>query len=150
MSTMFLNEYAIDLNEKRMNSHRAALKHFPVRYSSFDTAFSKDCLLPACTLAQYGFHYDSVHKLIRCVDCQFEYTNLGQALLTTIMHKHHKYKADCAQLLLSLENFLEGDEDLSRPRPHEICGVELLKPVNRQGNVCYQDLENRWDISGLT
>ena len=111
---MLLSEYVNDLQENKIRSHKDALKYFPVRYTTFNpTNYSKDFTLPGCTLAKYGFYYDNTQKLIRCFECQFEYNDLEQGLLTTIMHKHYKHCMDCPQVLSSLDHFLDNDLKIS-------------------------------------
>jgi hypothetical protein len=133
---MLLSEYITDINENRIKTHQDALKYFPARYSSFNNpSFSSDSPIPACTLAQYGFYYDEANKLIRCFECCFEYADLRQGLLTTILHKHHKHRTDCTQILNSLENFLDNNAQLDRYSRNK----SPPKPIFN----CYANLANR-------
>ena len=102
---MQLSEHVSDLNDSNLKTHL-----FPVRYSSFNLTFSRDCTLPACILAKYGFYYDQVAKLIRCYECNFEHVDLQQGLLTTILHKHYKHCMNCKQVTQSLDYFLNDNK----------------------------------------
>lgn len=84
------------------------LKSFHTRYSSFNhTNYSKSFLIPACTLAKYGFHYNQETNCIRCHECGFEYENLQQGLLNKILQKHHQHQKDCSQVRASLADYLD-------------------------------------------
>ena len=103
-----------DLKEQKVKTLKERLKNFPVRYSSFSHTYPKDAYLPACTLAQYGFYYDDIGKLIRCFECDFEYDNLQQGLLTTIIHKHYKHNMTCEQVLNALGHFFGNETERSK------------------------------------
>jgi hypothetical protein len=61
METSRLNTYISDI--KNITNHRDALKHFQVRYSSFNQNYPKDATLPTCVLAENGFYFDEKNRV---------------------------------------------------------------------------------------
>ncbi len=105
----------MDINNLRIKRHRDELNYFPVRYSTFDS-HNFNCKIPACILAQHGFYHDQASKLIRCFECNFEYTDSQQDLITSLLNKHH---TECKQILNSLKKFLDYDVKIETSRPSQ-------------------------------
>jgi hypothetical protein len=113
-----LNSYINDF--KNITNHRDALKHFQVRYSSFNQNYPKDCTLPTCVLAEYGFHFEEKNKSIKCFECDFKYDDFTQDSFLAILHKHSKFRPTCTQVIAAQE-YIAYDQ----PRQNEVASDSM-------------------------
>jgi hypothetical protein len=111
---MSLSNYFNDLGNNKITTHKEALKYDAVRYSSFLNSYPKDCTIPACTLSEFGFHYDNISKKIHCIECQFQYENLHVDSLNEILSSHFRFSNNnnksCEQAKLCLEKSIQQNE----------------------------------------
>jgi len=113
-----LNLYINDF--KNITNHRDALKHFQVRYSSFNQNYPKDCTLPTCVLAEYGFYFEEKNKSIKCFECDFKYDDLNQDSFLAILHKHSKFRPSCTQVIAAQEYII-----YDQTKQNEVDSMEI-------------------------
>jgi hypothetical protein len=107
---MSLSNYFDDLGNKKINTHKEALKYDAVRYTSFLDSYPKDSIIPACTLSEFGFHFDKISKKIHCIECAFQYENLHADSLSEILSSHFRFNKLCEQAKLCLEKSVHQSE----------------------------------------
>lgn len=108
------------LQSHEIRTHKDALAHFTVRYSSFTTPnYPLDAPLPAFALAEHGFHFDSYTRAIKCVTCDYTNTDLFDDLLLSVLNKHLRASPQCEQARRSLSLILSESSVAAEP-PLEI------------------------------
>lgn len=94
------------LNESSSINHKEWLKDYWGRESTYST-YPKDCALPICALAQYGFYFDSLRKSFKCSECTFEYANIFTESLDELLSQHYKHSNHCSKAVYSLDYSLD-------------------------------------------
>lgn len=120
-----LNTFINDV--KTIKNHREALKHYQVRYVSFNQNFPKDCFLPTCTLAEFGFYFEEKSKSIKCYECDFKYDELNQDCLILIFHKHLKHKPKCSQVLHALEAIIYDSQATQQQQQYNDSDLLIME-----------------------
>lgn len=115
------NRYMEALTSQQIRTHKDALQYFNVRYSSFAQNYPLDSSLPACTLAEHGFHYDNNTRTLKCFSCDYTSHDLYDDLLCSLLNKHLKASSQCPQAQASLRHTLhvENDAESKLPKPND-------------------------------
>lgn len=98
--------YVNNLKLMKIDTYEKALEYFNVRLKSFDQNYSKEFAMPACVLAELGFHFDK--KSFKCHECSFVYDKIDQDNLNSIQHEHYKHRSTCGQVLKQLKIDLQS------------------------------------------
>lgn len=143
---MSLSNYFNDLGNNKITTHKEALKYDAVRYSSFLNSYPKDCTIPACTLSEFGFHYDNISKKIHCIECQFQYENLHADSLNEILSSHFRFNKSCEQAKLCLEKSIQQNEfkrvlsreasvESNESNENTLVSYDMMSPPSPNGGI---------------
>lgn len=143
MATMSISNYINDV--KFIQNHKDALKHFVVRYSSFNQNPQFDCSLPTCSLAQYGFYFDANKKLIKCIECDFKFEDFAQDSILNIFHKHYKFQPNCSFVQQALE-FIAYDKTISIASSDSLMDIDEPFELNLNSKTSFHSAKRAKNV----